>query len=240
MDLRFAMFDGMAKELDGLKDIRVIRSKKVDEIFREIAEKEGIPNAEKKIVAYNQEITDLEDQLRKSNDSNEQNDLRNKISILKSEIKIMKNNIEQTRKVREIDIREKPRDELEREILEKGEAIYVFEGDYARVLIPYKARKKGCSETIGCHKYAKEGDVLGAINLEFSIKKANTTIKRNNAIIAGIDTAKLLILVTILVVLLRVFIFRKLKIMLSAFKKIGYGDDTVRLKTLLSTKNFTP
>ena len=229
MDLRFAMFDDMTKELDGLKDIRVIRSKKVDEIFRKFAEKETIPNAEKKIAAYNQDIANLEGQLKESNDSDEQNDLREEISILKSGIKTMKNNIEQVRKVREIDKRETPRDKLEREILEKGEPIYVFEGDYARVLIPYKARKKGCSETNGCHKYVKEGDVLGAINIEFSIKKANATIKRNKAIIAGVDAVKLVILVTILIVLLRAFIFRKLKTILKAFKRIGDGDHTVRL-----------
>ena len=67
---------------------------------------------------------------------------------------------------------EKPKDAIDREVLRKGEPVKrLFENSedaIFRITIPYKASAYSDPNCLACHK-VNEGDVLGAISLEFDI-----------------------------------------------------------------------
>ncbi len=67
---------------------------------------------------------------------------------------------------------EKPRDELDMAVLKTGESMKTIEETSNKVLlrisIPYTASSYGSPNCLDCHN-AKEGDVLGAISMEFDI-----------------------------------------------------------------------
>jgi two-component system, cell cycle response regulator len=68
---------------------------------------------------------------------------------------------------------EKPRDEIDNIVLEtakeKHNIVETSEDATIRVTIPYVASAYGEPNCLDCHTNAKEGDVLGAISLKFSI-----------------------------------------------------------------------
>ncbi|MDH3973632.1 MAG: diguanylate cyclase [Deltaproteobacteria bacterium] len=229
MDMRFDIFKSMSEELTGLKDVRVIRGKRTDEIFREINERDIIPLLETNVKAYRRELSQLEDQLHGLKDADKRYDMEGEIAYLKEDIDNTAAKIRKLRQVRPIDKREEPRDEADRMVLEKGEPVYSFEGDNARVLIPYTVREKGCAEKSGCHKYAGEGDVLGAISLEFSIESINREISENNVKMAGLWLMRVVILFAIISFLLTFIITKNLRRMLNTFKLISQGDFSTRV-----------
>ncbi len=67
---------------------------------------------------------------------------------------------------------EKARDEIDKKVLDTGESIRDIEestsGVSLRISIPYIASSYGSPNCLDCHN-AKEGDVLGAISMEFDI-----------------------------------------------------------------------
>ncbi len=67
---------------------------------------------------------------------------------------------------------EKPRDEIDKEVLKTGKAKIIFkeESDHAklRVTIPYNATTKDRIKCISCHE-AQIGDTLGAVSIKFDI-----------------------------------------------------------------------
>jgi len=229
MDSRFELFKSMSDELTGLKAVRVIRSKRTNEIFREINEKEIIPKLNRNIDLYRQQIGELERKLKNSKSSGEKEEIRENISYLEEDINLIRNKINNLLKPLPIDQREEPKDELDKEVLQKGKAIYEFRGDDARVLIPYTVKEKGCAEKSGCHKFAKTGDVLGAINMEFSIKEINEEIRHNNIEMAALWLMRIFIVFIIISLLLSFIITKNLKGILNTFKKVSAGDFSVRV-----------
>lgn len=232
MDMRFAMFDGMAREIRGLKSIRVIRGEKVDEIFRIVNEKDIIPKEERAIKLIREDISSLRGELKEAEDADERSDLLDEIASLNDDIEKTEARIAKAKTPKAIDKREIPKDDLDRQILDKGEPVYRFEGDNARVVIPYKIQKKGCSETSGCHKYAKEGDVLGGINIEFSIADVKRAMAAHNVKTAGAGMFKIAMVLAVTVLILNLAITRPVKNVADMLKDIadGRGDLTRRLQ----------
>ncbi len=191
MSSRFDLLNSMEEELVGLKSIRVIRGRKVDEIFRRVAEEEVVPREKQAIETMEAEIAEFEVQLKATTDEDERSDLRDEITVLNEDIESANFHIAAALADRPIDERELPRDQLERDVLGKGEPLYQFKDDHARILIPYLAKKKGCAEASGCHRYAKEGDVLGAVSMEFSIAEMNARIKTDSIESAAFEAIKL-------------------------------------------------
>jgi len=236
MDLRFPMFDSMANELSGLNDLRLIRGPRVNELFRETNERETIPRIEKTIESMKGSIVDLESELKKITDEDERDDISDEIGSLREDIKRSIKRIETAREVKEVDPREVPTDELDREVLKNGEAIYFFKGDDARVLIPYTVQEKGCSETSGCHKYAKEGDVLGAISMTFSMEEINKEIKDGKTVTTGFALIKLII---ILAVVLYILIFYITKPIMNATSDLSSrASDLLNASEQLSSSSL--
>ena len=228
MDIRFNMLDTMSKEIKGLQNIRIIRGPRVDEIFRKIKEDEVIPRELEVIKSYGKEIAELENDLKATHDKDEISDIKEEINSLQDYINKAQNNIEKAKVVTSVDERERPKDDLDKEVLKQGIPIYHFNGDSARVLVPYIANKT-CSSASGCHKLAKDGDVLGAISMEFSIAEVQKEIANNNIKTAGIGLVRLGIILGVLSLFLSIFIIKNINAILEGLKRLTGGDLSVKL-----------
>lgn len=233
MDIRFNIFEAMTKEISGLKEVRVIRGEKVNEILKKVREQEEIPAEQAAIKRFEDKITGMKEDLKKAKDKDEQNDIKEEIASVENNIS---RSMEKIKKLSDIsavvDEREKPKDELDKEVLKTGQPLYRFEGDNARVLIPYIVKKQGCREASGCHKLAKEGDVLGAISMEFSIEDINREIRKDNTESAGLGIFRLGIILAVIAFLLSSVVISGIGRINSALKDIaeGKGDLTRRLE----------
>jgi len=230
MDIRFALFDTMQKELSGLKDVRVIRSQLTNDIFMEVNQRRVIPPLEEAKNTYANEISELKVKLEASMDEDEKEEFQEQIDDLTDSVAEINDQINEASAVISIDPREQPKDELDNKVLETGKAIHYFNGDHARVLIPYTAKREGCSEQDGCHLYAKPGDVLGAISLEFSLESINQQISDNNVEMAGLWFLRFIVFLLVIIFLLSFIITKNLYKMLGVFGKIAEGDFSVRAK----------
>ena len=228
MDIRFSMLDAMSKEIEGVEHVRIIRGPNVDEGFRKIREEETIPREMEAVKGYKEDITRLEKELRAARDSGERSDLKEEIDDLQASIKDAQDKIEKAKAAPETDPRELPKDDLDRDVLKTGQSIYHFEGDKARVLIPYIAQKS-CSSTSGCHKMAKEGDVLGAISMEFSIADIQKDIASNNLKTAAVGAVRLAIILGILSFFMSIFVIRGIRALLAGFNRMSEGDFSTKL-----------
>jgi len=230
MDIRFSLFDTMQKELSGLKDVRVIRNQLTNDIFMEVNKRKVIPPLQAAKESYEMELSELNVQLSETQDEDEKEEIQEQIDDLSDSVSEINEQIAEAAAFIPIDPREQPVDELDRAVLEKGEPIHHFNGDNARVLIPYTAKKEGCSEKDGCHVYAKPGDVLGAISLEFSLEAINEEIRKNNVDMAGIWFVRFVVFLLVIIFLLSFIITNNLHKMLHVFDKIAEGDFSVRAK----------
>jgi len=228
MDIRFSLFETMHKELGGLKDVRVIRSQLTNDIFMEVNKRKVIPPLQEAKDGYEKEIAELKIQLAATVDEDEKDELQEQIEEIAYSVEEISEQIQEASAAILLDPREQPKDELDRAVLETGQAIHSFNGDNARVLIPYTAKKEGCSEKDGCHVYAKAGDVLGAISLEFSMEAINKQIQENNIEMAGMWFLRFIIFLLVIIVLLSFIITNNLHKMLGVFDKVSDGDFSVR------------
>ncbi len=228
MDIRFSLFETMHKELSGLKDVRVIRSQLTNEIFMEVNKRKIIPPLKEAKHAYENEISELNIKLKATVDEDEKENFQEQIEDLTDSVAEINEQIEEASAFIAIDPREQPKDDLDRAVLATGKAIHHFDGDNARVLIPYTVRKEGCSEEDGCHVYAKPGDVLGAISLEFSLEMINQQIRDNNIEMAGVWLIRFIVFLLVIIFLLSFIITKNLYKMLDVFDKISEGDFSVR------------
>lgn len=227
MDLRFNMFKAMKTELEGLKDVRVIRGTRVNEIFHEVAERDVVPQLQELKQQLLGEVAQLDADL-PTMDEYDREDANERIGELRKDIAKADGKITEALLMKPVDEREKPRDELDLKVLSGGEPLYLFQGDDARVLIPYTAKRDSCANQDGCHKYAREGDVLGAISLKFSIAEINEEIRRNNMKMAGMWLMRFVLFLGVIALLLAFIITNNIHNMVGVFKRMTEGDLSVR------------
>ncbi|MDT8316719.1 MAG: hypothetical protein RQ824_01860 [bacterium] len=208
MSSRFDLLDSMKEELTGLQEIRVIRDRKVDELFRKVAEEEVVPIEREAIGRMTTELARYEEELKGVSDPDEREELLYEIADIKGNIARKEMRIVAALSQRESDSRDTPKDELDMEVLGKGVPVYHFQDNNARVLIPYLVKKRGCAEASGCHRHAKEGDVLGAVSMEFSMEELNKSITSNGIKLAGFEAIKLG-MVFAFILLYVIFIYRQ-------------------------------
>jgi len=213
MHARFSMIEDMKNDMDTIKDLRLIRSDKTNDLFRQVNERDIFPEMEARLL-------ELEGGLQKG--EGKANDK------IKAEIEEVKAIIEKRRLMTRTDPGEEARDELDKKVLAEGTPVYRFNGDHARVLMPYIVKDESCSAGIGCHRYAKKGDVLGAINLEVSTVEVQKDIARNNIIMAGFWVVRFVVFLTVIACLLLFLVTRNIRSMLNVFRKMSSGDFSVR------------
>ncbi len=228
MDLRFSLFKSMRDELQELKEIRIIRGEKTDELFRMVNERDVIPQLQQEKKRMQTEIAVLNDQLNSVINKDKKDEILEEVELLKEEIEVINDEIKSTREFTPINEIERAKDELDQQVLDSGKALYQFTQDDARVVIPYQIKAKGCADDDGCHKYGKEGDVLGAISLKFSIQEINEQIRRNNVDMVWIWVIRFIIYLGIISLLVSVIITKNLHHMMKVFHKISDGNLAVR------------
>lgn len=228
MDIRFALFKSMQEELHALKDVRVIRAQRTNDIFMEVNRRDVIPPLTEALRLATNKRTTLTTRLAEITDENRREAIQEQIDELDETIDEISEKIEEASKPILITPQEQARDELDQQVLDSGEPIYKFSGDDVRVLIPYTARRESCSEKDGCHVYANEGDVLGAISMQFSLQKINEQIRENNIKVAAVWGSRFVIFMVVIIILLSLIITNKLQKIVSVFNKMAEGDFSVR------------
>ena len=228
MDLRFSLFESMQEELEGLKDVRVIRAQRTNDIFMEVNQRKVIPPLRGMMQLSKQKKSELSERLVRATNEGEKEALQEQLEELQTTIEDIAEKIEEASAPIIIDERERPMDALEHKVLSTGEPVYKFMGDDARALIPYTAKREGCSEKDGCHVYANEGEVLGAISMRFSLQKINAQIRDNNIKVAGVWVIRFVVFMAVIFFLLSFIITGNLRKMLGVFKKMADGDFSVR------------
>ncbi|MCF6281824.1 MAG: diguanylate cyclase [Candidatus Polarisedimenticolaceae bacterium] len=228
MDIRFALFKSMQEELHGLENVRVIRAQRTNDIFMEVNKRDVIPPLAATMHRAIDERDSLNNHLAGVTDEDKKEAMQEEIEELDYTIDEISERIKEASQPILIDKREEPRDELDHQVLETGKPIYHFVDDDVRVLIPYTARRESCSEKDGCHVYAKEGDVLGAISMQFSLQKINEQIRENNLNVAAVWGARFIILMVVIVILLSLIITNNLQKIVVVFNTMAKGDFSVR------------
>ncbi|MGE0371723.1 MAG: diguanylate cyclase [Gammaproteobacteria bacterium] len=224
MDARFNLFNDLSNEISGLESIRVIRSPKVNEIFRRVRVENDIPREEENIRIYREEITDLLGRLDATEDSDEREDIINDITDLSYEINHSEELIQKFSKVTPIDPREAARDEIDHRVLETGQPVYVVDNNRMRIVAPYKVRKTGCSENSGCHFYAEEGDVLGAVNMTFSIESINDEVRLNTVASIILKVFVSILIFALVYVAINLIVIKNLNKLTQVMRRIATGD----------------
>jgi diguanylate cyclase (GGDEF)-like protein len=224
MDARFTLFNDLSNEISGLESIRVIRSPKVNEIFRRVREENDIPRERENLRIYRVQITELLMRLDRTDDPDEREDIINDITDISYEINHSEELILKYGTLTPIDPRESAKDEIDRRVLEMGEPVYVVEDNRMRIVAPYKVRKTGCSEASGCHYYAKEGDVLGAVNMVFSVERINKEVRMNTFASIILKVLASILIFALVYVAINLIVIKNLNQLMHVMKKITSGD----------------
>ena len=228
MNARWGYFDNLQNEIPGLDQVRVVRSPRVNEIFLAVREKDDIPREQRAVRAFQGDIADLEAELAETEDEYDRADLQEEIKSLRGLIERTEAKIAELRTM-ETDPREVPQDALDQQVLATGEQVSVVEGDQMRVVVPFKVRQEGCSEASGCHVLAEPGEVLGAINMVFSIAEVNQEIFANSRTMIISKIAIGIVVALVIFAVINYVVIRNINVMLAAFRKMGAGDLTVRI-----------
>lgn len=130
---------------------------------------------------------------------------------------------------------EKPRDAMDRKVLKEGITVREIREDpknaVLRVTIPYTATAYGNPNCLACHN-AKEGDVLGAISMEFNINEIRQTGAMTIAKIFAINVVFIIIALWVTNHYFRPYmkLFENLQ---NGIKRARTGDFSFRFTTTL-------
>lgn len=131
---------------------------------------------------------------------------------------------------------ERPRDAIDKKVLKEGvivrEIRETSDNAVLRVTIPYIASAYGSPNCLSCHN-AKEGDVLGAISMEFNINDIRQTGAMTIAKIFGINVLFLIVALWVTNHYFKPYmkLFENLQ---QGIKRARTGDFTFRFKTTLT------
>lgn len=229
MDARFAFFHDLSNELSEINSVRVIRSPKVNEIFHRVRVERDIPREEESIRIYQEELVELQQRLDETRSPDEIGDIKNEIANINFDINSAKKRIKEFSKPMTIDPREAARDEIEKKVLKTGDPIFIINEDDMRFVSPYKVRKVGCAEASGCHFNAKEGEVLGAVDINFSLAGINNEVMSESFKNLVIKITASIIILVLLYITIKVIFLKKLKLLHQAIRNITKGDLDTRV-----------
>lgn len=224
MSARFSYFEDLSRELSEVESIRVIRGPRVNEIFERVRREIDLPRELNYIHDSEAELARLERELVEVRDPDERADMIVAMNELSFEIARSRDLVRSYNQPLEVDPRSRPHDELERRVLETAQTEFTIDGDLMRMVAPYQVRRSGCSEATGCHFDAREGEVLGAVELKFSIAEVNRDIHGTllSQLVLKI-LASLASLVLIFVVFDRL-VFRNINKLRGAMERLSAGD----------------
>lgn len=224
MNARFSYFEDLSSELSEVESIRVIRGPRVNEIFERVRRDIDIPRELAYIEDSEAELVRLERELESVEDPDERADIVAALSTLRFEIARARDLVRSYREPLEVDPRSRPRDALEYRVLDTAQHEFTIDGDLMRMVAPYQVRPSGCSEATGCHFNAREDEVLGAVELVFSIAEVNRDIY--HALLSQL-LVKILASIASLVLIYLAFdriVIRNINELRRAMERISRGD----------------
>jgi methyl-accepting chemotaxis protein len=129
----------------------------------------------------------------------------------------------------------KHNDEFERKVLDTGEIFTqkIKEKNFSeiRIIVPYIAKSDRLGiNCLGCHQ-AKEGQVLGALNIVFSIKKEEEFTKQLEYILIGLALVGVFVVITIVYFTTKEFITKPLHELEIHLESVSNGDLTQELES---------
>ena len=178
MNARFGMFESMSKEIPALEKVRVIRGEKVNELFQGVREKKAIPREQKILDDSRKKVAELSAKLITTKDAYERKDMEADISEAQRDIANAEKNIQELQRPLQTDPQELPNGQMDRQVLDGGKPLFIVDGDKLQVWAPYIARKS-CGSAGGCHVGVEDGNVLGAVHMEFSLDAVNQEVRKN-------------------------------------------------------------
>lgn len=224
MSERFGMFENLKREIPVVNDLRMVRAPLVNEIFERVRRERDIPRERRIIEENNVEIQKLQEELNQTDDPDEQADLKDEINSLRSMIANSETMIQELGRKLEIDPREVAKDDIDRQVIKTGEPVFVVEGDNMRMVAPFKVRPQGCTEASGCHVYAQPGDVLGAVNIDFSIAGLNNSIEKNSMLMLLTKLFIGLIIISLIVFSMKIIVVNNIEKLRQSLEKMASGD----------------
>ena len=233
MGARFGMYEAMTKEIPGLEKVRVIRGEKVNELFQAERERKAIPREQKVVVDYRKRIEELDLKLKTTKDTYERRDIESEIAEAQREIANAEKNIQELQRPIKSDMHELPSNQMDRQVLDSGKPLFIVDGDKLQVWSPYIARKS-CGATGGCHVGVEDGNVLGAVNMEFSLTDVNKEIRKNTVFSTiGKIVLSVLIIVCLMFIITRI-ILRQIggepDYAADVVRQVAKGDLTVQVQ----------
>lgn len=224
MSERFGLFENLKHEIPVVNDLRMVRAPLVNQIFERVRLERDVPRELRMIEENEAEIKKLQAQLQQTEDQDEIADFQDEIKSLKKMIDNSKNIIKTLKEKLPTDERELPRDDIDLQVLNSGEPVFVVEGDNMRMVAPFKVRAQGCTEASGCHLYAKPGDVLGAVNIDFSISGLNNKIEKNSAMMLLTKIFIGIIIISLIVFSMKVIVVNNIEKLRVTLEKMASGD----------------
>ena len=228
MDARFEMFDAIRLEIPGLEKVRVIRAQRVNDIFQKAHEQRDIPIELEAIDDYRKQIDELSAELKVTKNALKQQDIKTQIADAIEGITGAEKKILELRVVKS-DVREMPVSVLDHQVLSTGKAVFHAEGNTLQVWAPYIARKT-CGGASGCHSGVGEGDVLGAIHMQFSLAQINRDLIKDAFLAAFSKMILVLGIIGSLVFMINIVVIKNIHIIHAALKKFSSGDLSDRIK----------
>ena len=228
MDARFEMFDAIRLEIKGLEKVRVIRSPKVNQIFQNANELRSIPIEMEALQDYRKEIDELNRKLKQTRDPLVRQDIESEIAQAEEDILNTNKKILELREVK-TDPRELPISEFDHEVLSTGKPIFQAEGDTLMVWAPYIARKT-CGEASGCHSGVTDGEVLGAVHMQFSLAQINRDLIKDAALAALGKMLLVFAIIGSLIYLINIVVIRHIHTIHVALKRFSSGNLSGRIK----------
>jgi len=229
MDSRFGMFESMVTEIPGLEEVRVIRGEKVNELFMAERNKMAIPRQQQVITDARKKVKELSAKLSKAKESYERKDLESEIADAQGDIASAEKNIRGLQRPMETDPRELPSAPEDRKVLDSGKPLYIVDGDKLLVWAPYVARKS-CGAAGGCHAGVEVGNVLGAVQMQFSLAGVNKEINKNAVISTASKIMLSLLIIGSLMFMITRIITRPLQLAVTAANTVARGDLAQRIE----------
>ena len=118
-----------------------------------------------------------------------------------------------------------PKDDIEKEVIERGKEKVVLEGEYIRGVYPYigKANFMG-KNCLGCHK-VKEGTVIGAVSIKMPLAGLLGKSRSLRSFLFVVGGVGMLLLIGAVVIIVRVTL-RPLSVLTKKAEDIANGDLT--------------
>lgn len=224
MDARFGFYEDLSSELSQIESLRVVRGPRVNEIFERVRRDFDVPREREELLYWRNRAELARARIERASEPDERLDARAALDEAEREIARAERRLRELAEPLDVDPRSVPRDDIERGVLASGEAAVSIERDHMRMVVPYTVRNGGCAEATGCHFNAREGDVLGAVDIVFSIAAVNADLRRSLMTRLGLEVVASLVVLALVYFAVDRIVVRNVIELRRVMERISAGD----------------